>query len=220
MPGSNKPRAMEETGRADDARLFSPSAARNRDPLLEVLQQVLPPKGRLLEIASGTGEHAVHVCTALPQITWQPSELAAEALKSIAAWQAATGLANLKSPLRLDVTSPHWWREAEGPFDTVLSLNMIHIAPWEAAVGLIEGAGQVLSPGGALVLYGPFSKGGIHTAPSNEEFDTSLKSRDRRWGVRDLGDVSSLAAQSGLDFGQEVAMPANNLTLVFRKASK
>lgn len=219
MTGPDKtPRALEEMGQTGDARLFSPSAARNRDVVRDVLKDLLPTAPcRLLEVGSGTGEHAVHVASALSHITWQPSDPSGEAFHSIAAWREVAGLANLNAPLRLDVMEAGWWRVLEAPFDAVLSLNMIHIAPWEAALGLIEGAGALLSEGGALILYGPFSKGGVHNAPSNEDFDLSLKSRDPRWGVRDMDDLTREAATYGLAFVSATPMPANNQTLLFRK---
>ncbi len=217
MADPNKPRALEDVTRAGDARLFSPSAARNRDPVLKVLREVLPAKARLLEIASGTGEHAVHVCAALPQIEWQPSERDNAALASIAAWRAATDLPNLHAPLTIDVMAAEWWHAVAQPVHVVLSLNMIHIAPWGAAQGLFAGAGQLLGAEGTLILYGPFARGGVHTAPSNAAFDESLKSRDPEWGVRDIDDLDQLAREAGLVFERGFDMPANNQTLVFRK---
>lgn len=217
MTAPDKPRALEDMGQAGDARLFSPSAARNREPVLDVLRQILPAEGRLLEVASGTGEHAVHVCAALPGIEWQPSERDETALASIAAWRTDAGLANLMPPLTLDVMVPSWWQAVAAPIHVVLSLNMIHIAPWGAAQGLFEGAGALLDPDGMLILYGPFSRGGVHTAASNEEFDRSLKARDPLWGVRDIDDLDKLARATGLVFERAFDMPANNQTLVFRK---
>lgn len=218
MTAPDKPRALEDMGQAGDARLFSPSAARNRDPLLGALRGIVSGDVSLLEIASGTGEHAVHICTAMPGVLWQPSELADDALASIAAWKNATALPNLLDPVKLDMTVPGWWGCFERPFDVVLSLNMIHIAPWEAALGLFNGAGEILKESGALILYGPFSEGGVHNAASNEEFDRSLKARDPRWGVRDIDDLCEVAARHDLLLEQRMAMPANNQTLVFRKA--
>ncbi|HKG86305.1 MAG TPA: DUF938 domain-containing protein [Beijerinckiaceae bacterium] len=196
------------------AALTSPSAARNREPILAVLRRVLPARGLVLEIASGTGEHAVHCAGALPDLTWQPSDRDPEALASIAAHRAEAGLPNLLAPLALDVTAPSWPVERA---DAIVAINMIHIAPWRAAEGLIEGAGRLLAPGGVVYLYGPFMEDSRHTAPSNAAFDESLKARDPAWGVRDVAAVAELAARHGLDLKKRVAMPANNLSLVFRK---
>src|SRR5215203_3192689 len=183
------------------AALTSPSAARNREPILAVLRRVLPARGLVLEIASGTGEHAVHCAGALPDQTWQPSDRDPEGLASIAAHRAEAGLPNLLAPLALDVTAPSWPVERA---DAIVAINMIHIAPWRAAEGLIEGAGRLLAPGGVVYLYGPF-------------IDESLKARDPAWGVRDVAAVAELAARHGLDLKTRAAMPANNLSLVFRK---
>lgn len=193
----------------------APAAARNRGPILEVLNRVLPPQARVLEIASGTGEHTVHFAAARPDVVWQPTDRDPEAITSIAAHRALAGLFNVLPPLELDVTAATW---PVAQADAVISINMIHIAPWEAARGLMAGAARVLVPGGVLVLYGPFKEGGRHTAPSNAAFDASLRARDPAWGVRDLEDVAALAARYGIRFSERVAMPANNLTLVFVKA--
>jgi SAM-dependent methyltransferase len=194
--------------------LTSPSVARNRDPILAVLRRVLPARGTVLEIASGTGEHAVHFAAGLPHLTWQPSDRDPAALSSIAAHRGAAGLPNLEPPLELDAAMPSW---PVARADAVVSINMIHIAPWRAAEGLMAGAGRLLSPGGILYLYGPFKEGGRHTAPSNATFDESLRARDPEWGVRDLDDVADLARRHGLGFVERVAMPANNLSVVFRR---
>ena len=196
-----------------DGALTSPSTARNREPILAVLRRVLPARGVVLEIASGTGEHAVHFATALPDLTWQPSDRDPDALRSIAAHRAGAGLPNLLPPLELDVTATSWPLERA---DAIVSINMIHIAPWRAAVALMAGAGRLLAPGGVLYLYGPFKQDGRHTAPSNAEFDASLRARDPEWGVRDVGEVAELADQHGLALVEQAAMPANNLSLVFR----
>jgi len=197
-----------------NAALTLPSVGRNREPILAVLRRVLPARGMVLEIASGTGEHAVHCAAALPALTWQPSDRDPEALASIAAHRHDAGLPNLLPPLALDVTAPSWPVERA---DAIIAINMIHIAPWRAAEGLIDGAGRLLAPGGVLYLYGPFMADGRHTAASNAAFDESLKARDPAWGVRDVAAVAELAARHGLDLKERVAMPANNLSLVFRK---
>jgi len=202
-------------GSFDDAR-HAPAAARNREPILAVLRDVLPAQGTVLEIASGTGQHAVHFAAALPRLSWQPTDPDTEARRSIAAHAARAGLPNLLSPLTLDASSALWPLTAA---DAIVSINMIHIAPWRAAEGLMAGAGRLLPPGAPLYLYGPFREQGRHTAPSNEAFDASLKARDLEWGVRDLDDVVALAQAHGLTFDRQVAMPANNLSIIFRRNS-
>lgn len=196
-----------------DARRFAPAAARNREPILAALRGRLPAAGLLLEVASGTGEHAVHLAAAFPTLTIQPSDPDSDARASIAAWAAEAGLANLRPPLALDAAAA--WPVAHA--DAVLCINMIHIAPWAAAEGLLHGAARILPPGAPLVLYGPFRQGGAHTAPSNAAFDDSLRAQDPRWGVRDLEAVAALAAGQGFGAPDVVPMPANNLTVVFRR---
>lgn len=193
---------------------FAPAVARNRDPILAVLRRVLPAHGTVLEIASGTGEHAACFAGHFPHLIWQPSDIDPRALASIAAHRAAAALPNLREPVALDVTAASWTvTEA----DAVVCINMIHIAPWAAAVGLLAGAKRLLAPGSTLYLYGPFKEDGRHTAPSNAAFDASLRAQDPAWGVRDTGDVCALARGNGFDFVERVAMPANNLSLVFRR---
>jgi SAM-dependent methyltransferase len=201
------------TGQPDEGALTSPAVARNREPILAVLRRVLPAHGTVLEIASGSGEHAVHFAAALPHLTWQPTDLDPDARRSIAAYRAGARLPNLLPPLALDAASPVWPVAEAG---AIVSINMIHIAPWSAAQGLMAGAERILTPGGTLYLYGPFKENGEHTAPSNAAFDASLRQRDPRWGVRDVGDVCDLAQRHGLALVERVAMPANNLSLVFR----
>ncbi|MGF6817031.1 SAM-dependent methyltransferase [Paraburkholderia atlantica] len=197
-----------------DARQHSPSAERNREPILAVLRDALPARGRVLEIASGTGEHAIWFAAALPGLDWQPSDADEEARESIAAWTAHAGLANVRAPLALDVHQPDWGVDA---LDAVVCINMIHISPWSAAQALIDGAGRRLVDGGVLYLYGPYRRGGAHTAPSNEAFEQWLKSRNPEWGVRDLEAVVALGDAAGLTCERVVAMPANNFSLVFSK---
>jgi len=221
MPNSNHPpRPVVVQGRshAADARHFSPSAARNRGPILEVLSRILPKKGIVLEIGSGTGEHAVHFAKALSCLDWLPSDPDAASRASIKAWINTEELANVRAPVSIDVREPVWGVEDAAPFDAIISLNMVHIAPWEAALGLLAGAGRFLRLDGVLFLYGPFMLGGTHTAPSNAAFDADLKRRDPRWGVRDIDDLVGRAATHGLDLCEVVKMPANNLSLVFFKA--
>lgn len=194
-------------------RLYAPATQRNRDPILEVLRRVLPATGTVLEIASGTGEHAVYFSRALPRLLWQPSEHDSAALESIAAWREAEGGANLLPPLLLDVASSPW---PVPPVDAIFNANMIHIAPWEACLGLFAGAERHLLSGGVLILYGPYRVHGAHTAPSNTAFDRDLQARDSRWGVRNLEDVEEVARQHGIELEERVAMPANNQILVMR----
>ena len=197
-------------------RLRSPSTARNRDPILTVLQRVLPPKARVLELASGAGEHAVFFAAAMPEVTWQPSDPGVQERASIAAWTEAEGLCNVGSPIEIDVRAETWGVEDQ-TFDALVAINMVHISPWEATLGLMRGAGRLLRGGGVLFTYGPYKRDGRHSAPSNEAFDGSLKSRNPEWGVRDVADVERAAAENGLDLREIVEMPANNLSLVFEK---
>jgi len=192
--------------------LSAPAAARNRAPILEVLRRELPESGLVLEIASGSGEHALCFAAALPALSWQPSDRSEDALRSIAAWRATGSVRNLMAPVALDVVAPAW---PVARADAIVCINMIHIAPWRAAEALVAGAARLLPAGAPLILYGPFLESG-RTAPSNEAFDKSLRARDPAWGVRDLDDVAALAARHGLALAARVAMPANNLTIVFR----
>jgi SAM-dependent methyltransferase len=197
---------------APDPRLYHPHVARNREPILDVLRRALPPRGLVLEVASGSGEHAAFFADALPSVSWQPTDIDGNALASIAAW-ASTGVPNLLAPLRLDVTSASW------PLDraeAVVNCNMIHISAWAACEGLIAGAGRILPSGGVLYLYGPYRIDGRHTAPSNAEFDAYLRGQNAAWGIRDLAEVSGLAARHGLVLAETVPMPTNNLSVIFR----
>jgi SAM-dependent methyltransferase len=197
-----------------DNALTAPAVARNRDPILAVLREVLAAPGTVLEIASGSGEHAIHFAAALPHIVWQPTDPDAQARRSIAAHAARAQLPNLLPPLELDAAAAVW---PVTRADAVVSINMIHIAPWTAAEGLMAGAARLLAAGGPLYLYGPYRLHGQHTAPSNAAFDESLKARDPAWGVRDLDAVAALAARHGLALQRTVAMPANNLSVIFRR---
>ena len=192
----------------------APAVARNREPILTVLKRVLPPHGVVLEIASGSGEHAIYFAAGLPHLHWQPNDRDAGALASIAAHRATAALPNLLPPLELDAASPSW---PVMRADALIACNMIHISPWASAQGLMAGAERLLAPGGVLFLYGPYMENGRHTAPSNAAFDADLKQRDPAWGVRDLSDVKDLAARHRLDFVERVEMPANNLSVVFRR---
>ncbi len=213
-----RPVAVEDRSRAGDARQFSPSAARNCGPIREVLTRVLPKKGIVLEIGSGTGEHAVCFAKALPSLVWLPSDPDAASRASIAAWIATERLANVRAPVAIDVHGEVWGVEDAAPFGAMISLNMVHIAPWEAALGLLAGAARLLRPDGVLFFYGPFMLGRTHTAASNAAFDADLRRRDSRWGMRDVDDLVGEAATHGLELREVVKMPANNLSLFFVKA--
>lgn len=193
----------------------SPAALRNRGLILDVLKAVLPAHGRALEVASGTGEHVTAFAEGLPGVQWRPTERSAEALGWIEARRASAGLANLLEPAALDVLDPQAWPLER--FDAVVAVNLIHIAPWAAARGLMEGAASVLGFGGKLVLYGPYREADRPLAESNAAFDADLKARDPSWGLRDREAVEALAAASGFVRALRVEMPANNLTLVFDK---
>lgn len=194
----------------------APSTARNRDPILLVLKPRLPGGGLVLEIAAGAGEHAVYNAAALPGLQWRPTDADAEALASIAAWRRHAGLPNLLPPLRLDASDPDNWPVDRA--DAVVNINMIHISPWSATQGLMAGAGRVLPSGGVLFLYGPYLERDVRTARSNLDFDQSLRRRNPAWGIRHLDEVTAAAAAHGLELFERIAMPANNLSLVFRKA--
>ncbi len=192
----------------------APAAARNREPILLVLRDCLPRSARVLEIASGTGEHAVWFSSALPELTWQPTDHDPQALRSIAAWRDKAGPPNLLPPLPLDAAADTW---PVAQADAVVAINMVHIAPWTATQGLIAGAARVLPQGGLLFLYGPFREAGVHTAAGNAAFDADLRARDPSWGIRDLDEITALADQHGLMGPERIAMPTNNLSVVFRR---
>lgn len=193
----------------------TPAAARNSGPILDVLRAHLPARARVLEIASGSGEHALAFARALPATTWTPSDPSAEARASIAAWRGQAGLPNLNAPLELDAGAPDTWPEVD--VQVVFCANMIHISPWATAEGLMTGAARILpDPGGLLVLYGPYRETGVPLAPSNVAFDESLKARNPIWGLRELDDVVALARTHRLHLTRRVEMPANNLMLLFR----
>jgi SAM-dependent methyltransferase len=196
------------------AKGFAPAAERNRQPILDVLRRVLPPRGLVLEVASGTGQHAVFFSERLRALRWQPSDVSPDALRSIGAWVAELDRSNLLAPFELDVRWPAW-PLAEA--DAVLSINMIHISEWETSEALFEGARKLLAPGAPLITYGPYRLHGEHTAPSNAAFDESLRSRNPRWGVRDIDDLTKLADRTGFTLEERVQMPANNMTLVWTR---
>jgi hypothetical protein len=195
-----------------DTRLSSPAALRNRGPILDVLRAVLPGRGTVLEIASGSGEHIVHFAAALPALTWQPSDPSPAARASVAAWLAVEQLANIRAPVALDAAAATWPVDRA---DAVLAINMVHISPWAATLGLLGGAARLLPAGGPLFLYGPFRRGAAPMAASNEAFDKDLKARDPAWGIRDLDAVAAAADAFGLTLRDVVEMPANNLSVVF-----
>jgi len=200
----------------------SPAADRNKQPILETLQRVLPERGMALEIASGTGQHATWFAAGLPGWQWQPTDLQASAMATIAAWTEQSGVRNVLPPMRLDVTSAHWpdgddlFGEAFGEtFDAVYCANMLHIAPWAACAGLMQGAARVLTPDGVLVTYGPYLEDGVPTSPGNLAFDESLRGTHPEWGIRQLSAVAEVARHAGLHLRERHAMPANNLLLVW-----
>jgi hypothetical protein len=199
-----------------DEKRHAPATARNREPILRVLERVLPASGLVLEVASGSGEHAVHFARALPALQWQPTDPSPEALCSIAAWIAAEGPANLLAPLALDAAGGDWPIERA---DGIVCINMIHISPWAATEGLMRGAGKILAGGAPLYLYGPFRRPDRPLEPSNEAFDSDLRRRDPRWGLRALDEVIACAAAQGLADPEVIEMPANNLSVIFRKLS-
>lgn len=212
-----------------DLRRHAPATQRNREPILALLTRVLPATGTVLEVSSGTGEHAVFFAPRLAPRQWLPSDLSPAALGSIAAWQAVEPAANLHPPIQLDVCTPAWPVE-EGnlssavdlqahPITAIVNINMVHIAPWAACQGLMAGARRILPPAGVLYLYGPFKRDGQHTAESNAAFDQSLQAQNPEWGVRDLEGVAAVAQEQGLALQEVVTMPANNLSLVFTKTT-
>lgn len=199
----------------DDVRRHAPATLRNRAPILAILERVLPDRGRLLEVASGSGEHAVFLASHLPRWHWQPSDPDVESRASIAAWTQAEDVTNIAPPLAINAMDAASW--PVGPFDAMLCVNMIHIAPWEATLGLFAAAGRLLPAGTPLILYGPYKRDGQHTADSNAAFDADLRARDPRWGVRDLETVADLAATHGFGPPAIHEMPANNLTVIFTR---
>jgi SAM-dependent methyltransferase len=197
-----------------DARRHAPATLRNREPILAVLRRALPSRGTVLEIASGSGEHAAHFAAALPALRWQPSDFDEGALASIVA-HAADAPPNLLPPLRLDAAS---WPWPIARAEAVVAINMVHIAPWDATLGLVRGAAALLPAGGILYLYGPYRRHGRHTADSNRVFDEWLRRQNPAWGVRDLDEIADAAAERGFSLAELVEMPANNLSLVLRRS--
>jgi SAM-dependent methyltransferase len=195
------------------SRRSAPAVQRNRDPIVEVLREWLPETGLVLELASGTGEHAAYFAERFPNLEWQPSDVHEDALSSIAAWRAESGLPNFREPLVIDASSSTWPIEQA---DALLSINMVHISPWSAALGLLDGAARLLEPGAPLILYGPWLKDDIQTAPSNLAFDQDLRSRDPEWGLRRVEDFAAAAGERSFILEETRAMPANNLMLLLR----
>lgn len=199
--------------KAEGQRRSAPAALRNREPIADVLREWLPDTGLVLEIASGTGEHIIYFADRFRGLQWQPSDIHPDALASTEAWIEASGLPNVRKPVELDASSPEW------PIDraaAVLSINMVHISPWASALGLLDGAARILSPGAPLILYGPWVSEAIETTPSNLAFDADLKARDPRWGLRTVEAFAAAALERGLVLEQTRAMPANNLMLLLR----
>lgn len=207
-----------------DGRLDAPAFQRNHEPIWTVLAKHLTDQaGDVIEVGSGTGQHVVYFARHTPDLVWWPSDLNQRHLRSIEAWRTHSGLQNIRSPLRVDLSDPDWCPElkaGQGPKDVaaIFCANVIHIAPWSVAEGLFAGAGRYLRSGGKLFLYGPFKRAGKHTALSNAVFDTSLRDGNPEWGVRDIADVEKLAQSADLALVEENEMPANNLTLVFARS--
>ena len=197
-----------------EARRSAPHVARNTAPILEVLREVLPAKGLVLEVASGSGEQSAAFAGAFPKLLWQPSDPDPAALASIEAWREHLGLFNLLPAVWLDASAVGW---PIASAEALVCINMVHISPWAATEGLMRGAGRLLEPGAPLYLYGPYRQQGVPTAPSNEAFDQSLRARNPDWGLRDLEDVIAAAGEHGLALERVVPMPANNLSVVFRR---
>ncbi|MEM9274845.1 MAG: DUF938 domain-containing protein [Cyanobacteria bacterium P01_F01_bin.143] len=201
-----------------DARRYADATQRNRQPILEILQRILPPEGNILEISSGTGQHAVFFASELVNHDWYPSDPDSLSRDSITAWSNSHPSDNLHEPLDIDAMTACWAIEnAKVSINAIANINMIHISPWKACLGLMAGANRILSSGGILYLYGPYKRNGQHTAPSNEMFDRSLRSRNSQWGVRNLEDVVAIAESEDLELQEVVEMPANNLSVIFRK---
>ena len=199
-----------------DHRRSAPHVARNVGPIADVLAEILPPRGLVLEVASGTGEHGLHFARTFPKLLWQPSDPEPAALRSIEAWRAESGLFNLLPAVSLDVQAADW---PVPEADAILCINMVHISPWSATAGLLRGAGRLLGEGAPLYLYGPYRRAGVETAPSNEAFDESLKARDPDWGLRELEEVVAEAEKHGLRLERVVEMPANNISAILRKGA-
>lgn len=201
-----------------DNRQHAPATQRNREPILKILSEVLPTSSNVLEVASGTGEHAIFFASQLESCRWIPSDVNALAAESIIAWKNACPVDNLELPLLVDVTQDNWQQEVvEHQINAIVNINMIHIAPWQACLGLMAGAAKILPKDGILYLYGPYKRNGEHTSLSNANFDRSLRDRHPLWGVRDLEAVIAAAAAHNLNLQQVITMPANNLSVIFNR---
>ena len=199
--------------RAEGSRRSAPAALRNREHIAQVLREWLPDRGLALEIASGTGEHAVYFAEIFPQLEWQPSDIHPDAIASIQSWRRAAGLTNVRSPIEIDASASTWPIERA---DAVLSINMVHISPWPSALGLLDGTARILRDGGPLILYGPWLKADVPTVQSNLAFDADLKARDSDWGLRKVEDFAAAANDRGFKLEATRTMPANNLMLLLR----
>jgi hypothetical protein len=197
-----------------DDRQYAPATLRNRDFILDVLRDVLPMSGMVLEIASGSGEHVVHFAKSFPNLVFQPSDPEPVALQSVAAWVKATGVTNVRAPVVLDASQSSW---PIASADGIICINMVHISPWDTTLGLIKGAAAILAPASPFYLYGPYKREGVATAPSNRAFDRSLRDHNPAWGLRDLEAVAAMAQSVGFSAPIITEMPANNLSLVFRR---
>jgi hypothetical protein len=200
----------------EGARRSAPAALRNREPIARVLRDWLPESGLVLEVASGTGEHVVHFAKAFPQLQWQPSDVDENALESIRAWRGQSALANVREPIVIDSAAQDWSLDRA---DALLNINMVHISPWKAALGLLDGAARLLGPGAPLILYGPWLTDSTPTAPSNLAFDEDLRRRNPQWGLRKAEDFAIAAASRDFELAEQRQMPANNLMLLFRKGT-
>ncbi len=206
------PKPWLSADRGGGEKRHAPATLRNREAIAAVLADWLPATGTVLEIASGSGEHAVHFAVAFPALTWQPSDPDPDALTSIVAWSGEAAAANILLPLQLDAATPDW---PVARAAAILCINMVHISPWEATLGLFAGAARLLSPGAPLILYGPYVEADVPTAESNCAFDASLRARNPAWGLRDTASVAAAAEQAGFSLAARRAMPANNLMLLF-----
>jgi hypothetical protein len=211
---TSRPKPFEIGPAPGDPRRSAPHVARNAEPIAGVLRGVLPERGLALEVASGTGEHALHFAGAFPRILWQPSDPEPAAVRSIEAWRGEAGLSNLLPAIPLDARAAAW---PVPRADAILCINMIHISPWAATAGLMLGAARLLDAGAPLYLYGAYRRAGVETAPSNESFDASLRARNPDWGLRDLDDVVAEAEKNCFRLETVIDMPANNISIVFRK---
>lgn len=213
MSEGPKPFLFEAGG---EAKRFAPATQRNREAITDVLREWLPAAGLVLEVASGTGEHVVHFAAAFPHLIWQPTDFDHAGLASIAAWAAESGCPNILPPRQLDASAADW---PVTRADAILCINMVHIAPWEASEGLFAGAARLLAPGALLYLYGPYRAAGVPTAESNEAFDASLKARNPAWGLRSVEQMHALAARTGFEPAGLVQMPANNISLFYKRSA-